>query len=85
MTSVDLYDPRASRQQNPVILAGIKRLWATFRRERSARRTVLALSQLDDRLLRDIGIEPQDVIDAMKGRPAPSILFNPMLKWSGRD
>lgn len=78
MTTLDLYDTDTPRHGNPVVLAGLKRLWASFKRTRAERKMVMTLNQLDDHLLRDIGIEPQDMIAALHGRRAPSIFFHPM-------
>jgi uncharacterized protein YjiS (DUF1127 family) len=42
-------------------VAGLRRAAGGYRRARSRRRTIQALSKLDDRLLRDIGIYPGDI------------------------
>jgi uncharacterized protein YjiS (DUF1127 family) len=83
MSSIDLYDTVSPRtEERSSVLAGLKRLWTSHNRKRAERKAerkmVIMLSQLDDHLLRDIGIEPQDLISALNGGRAPSILFNPM-------
>lgn len=78
MTTLDLYDTDTARTRHPAVLAGLRRLWASFARKRAERKTVMTLSQLDEKLLRDIGLEPQDVARALSDRNGPSILFNPM-------
>ncbi len=55
-------------------LAGPFKRMAQRRRERA---TLISLSQMDIRLLRDIGIEPRDIYDAMDGRKS-SVLLNPI-------
>jgi uncharacterized protein YjiS (DUF1127 family) len=50
---------------------------ARFADARRKRRAIIEISRLDARLLRDIGIEPIDVYDALNGRRR-SILFNPV-------
>jgi uncharacterized protein YjiS (DUF1127 family) len=47
------------------------------RRSRQRRQAIRELSQLDARLLRDIGIEPMDVYDALTGRYR-SVVLNPI-------
>jgi uncharacterized protein YjiS (DUF1127 family) len=47
------------------------------KRKRAQRIALRELSQLDARLLRDIGIEPVDVYDALTGRRR-SIILNPI-------
>ena len=64
---------RLRRQPNLLRL-----LLAMFRRHRRANRTYLELSKLDEWLLRDIGIDPADVRDAMQGRRSLSLLMHPM-------
>jgi uncharacterized protein YjiS (DUF1127 family) len=77
MTTLDLYEASAIAEKRPAILAGLKRLWTGFSRRREERITLNALSTLDTHLLRDIGIEPIDVYDALSGRRR-SVLFNPI-------
>ncbi|MDC9822248.1 DUF1127 domain-containing protein [Devosia sp. ZB163] len=54
------------------------RRWLEKRRVRQLQRITLGeLEQMNPHLLRDMGIEPRDVIDALEGRQS-SLLFNPM-------
>jgi len=82
MTTTDLLFDTTTPTPNLRRFAGpfrfVRRIWQALKRRREERRLVIALSSLDQHLLRDIGIEPIDVIDAMRGRPGPSILFHPM-------
>jgi uncharacterized protein YjiS (DUF1127 family) len=84
MTTLDLYDNDAatiaSAPARQGLGAALKRAWNRFLRRRAERRMVYTLASLDDRLLKDIGVEPQDVAAALAGRRAESILFNPMLR-----
>jgi uncharacterized protein YjiS (DUF1127 family) len=81
MTTLDLYEASGVAEKRPAILAGLKRLWAGFGRRREERMTLNALSRLDPYLLRDIGIEPLDVYDALSGRRR-SILFSPIRRYT---
>jgi uncharacterized protein YjiS (DUF1127 family) len=56
-----------------------------FSKKKRAQRIALReLSQLDARLLRDIGIEPLDVYDALTGRHR-SIILNPIRRSGGNE
>ncbi len=75
MTTYDLlFDRPVEKQSGPV--AKLKRAWVRFQRRRKETATIIELSRLDARLLRDVGIEPMDVYDALHGGRR-SILFNP--------
>ena len=67
--------PARRLRRQPHIL---RLLYAMFRRHRRAMRTYIELSKLDERLLYDIGIDPQDVRDALQNRPGLSLLMHPM-------
>lgn len=79
MTTLDLLYERAAETAEPRmnLLARFGQIWSGFAQRRRARRTVIELSRLDAYLLRDIGIEPMDVYDALHGRKQ-SILLDPM-------
>lgn len=77
MTTLDLFEPVAAGTERPVVLSGLRRLWASFNRRREERRALYELSYMDARLLRDMGIEPLDLYDALNGR-GRSVLFNPL-------
>lgn len=78
MTTYDLlFDAKSAAPQRPGALAWLKRQWMNDRRRRRERQTIHELSRLDAHLLRDMGIEPQDVYDALTGRTR-SILMSPL-------
>jgi uncharacterized protein YjiS (DUF1127 family) len=76
MTTMDLNEavPGASHR-GPGSLIG--RLFRRWRERRHERVTLIELSTMSPRLLRDMGIEPGDVRDALDGRRS-SVLFNPI-------
>jgi uncharacterized protein YjiS (DUF1127 family) len=82
MTTIELNETafQASRAHRTGWLA---RLWAVWKRRRAERLTLIALSQMDERLLRDVGIEPMDVMDGLNGINR-SALFNPTRR-GGKD
>jgi uncharacterized protein YjiS (DUF1127 family) len=51
---------------------------ATRRKRREERITLGELSRFDERRLRDLGIEPMDMRDALHGKRSASALFEPM-------
>lgn len=74
MTTMELNETLSAPRSR--LAAAIARALAAWRQRRRFRRQVIELSQLDARLLRDMGIEPADVADALRGRKS-SILLNP--------
>jgi uncharacterized protein YjiS (DUF1127 family) len=75
MTTYDLiFDRPVEKQSGP--FAYLKRAWAKFQRRRRETATIIELGRLDARLLRDVGIEPMNVYDALHGRRR-TVLFNP--------
>jgi uncharacterized protein YjiS (DUF1127 family) len=66
-----------TRVETPRGGSWISRLLAHFKRRHEQRITLAALSRMDAHLLRDMGIEPMDVEDALLGINR-SALFNPM-------
>ena len=68
----------------PITANFLVRLWRAFLARRRQRRIVYALSELDARLLRDIGLEPLDVHEAVEGRLSPGVLFQPMRRGDDR-
>lgn len=56
----------------------LKQLWLNHRRRRRMQRALMALGEMDAHLLRDIGIEPLDVYDALNSRRRQSVLFYPI-------
>lgn len=79
MTTIDINDRFAAATERPAREKIFARWFATWRRRRQARITLGELHRMDAYLLRDMGIEPQDVIDALEGRNS-SLLFNPVRK-----
>jgi uncharacterized protein YjiS (DUF1127 family) len=78
MSSYDLmFERTAAGEESRGIFRRLKQAWTNFRHRRKAAATVLELSRMDEYLLRDIGIEPQDVHDALRNRQL-SLLFNPI-------
>jgi uncharacterized protein YjiS (DUF1127 family) len=75
VTTIDIEDgftQTVTRPTNP-----IRRWFAAWRKRRTQRIALDQLSHLDSYLLRDMGIEPQDIRDALAGRDS-SLLFNPV-------
>jgi uncharacterized protein YjiS (DUF1127 family) len=78
MSTYDLMFERAAAGVEPRgILGRLKQALTSLRHRREAAATVLELSRMDEYLLRDIGLEPQDVHDALRRRDL-SILLNPI-------
>jgi len=78
MSTYDLMFERAVADDAPRgILGRLKQAWSSFQRHRREKAAVLELSRMDEHLLRDIGIEPMDVYDALEARRQP-ILFHPL-------
>lgn len=62
-------------------LGGLFRAWlAGVRKRREQRLTLYELSRVDDYLLRDMGINPADVRDALAGRRT-SVWLDPMRRY----
>jgi len=78
MTTIDLdQGPLAIRHNTD---AGfIRRLLGRWVARRKERATLFGLSRMQPHLLRDMGIEPGDIFDALDGKRS-SVLFNPMRK-----
>lgn len=76
MTTIDIDDFIGNTTKAPRI--GLLRRWvAAWRTRRTQRLTLAELGRMEAYHLRDMGIEPQDVIDALEGRDR-SLLFNPL-------
>jgi uncharacterized protein YjiS (DUF1127 family) len=67
MTTYDLHDIAADRRSIPDLMDGFKRLVTLIDRNRRRYRTLQAIAHLDADQLRDIGLEPDDVAEAMNG------------------
>lgn len=83
MTTLDFLVSEAPIARRPSLLGGLRSLLMRHRRRRDSFRSFEELSRMDARLLRDMGIEPLDVEDALNDRRR-SILFNPMRR-SAKD
>ena len=79
MTTIDINDRFTATVPRPARSNIFARWFADWRRRRAQRITLGQLSHMIAHLLRDMGIEPQDVIDALEGRDS-SLLFNPVRK-----
>jgi uncharacterized protein YjiS (DUF1127 family) len=79
MTTIDYEGvPAALPERRATSRFGLLRDWFAKRREqRQMRASMLELSRLDDRLLRDIGISHGDIRDALSGRRS-SVWLDPM-------
>ena len=75
MTTYDLDETMP--QARVGLFAGLRQALARFADRRHKRRATIELTRMDERLLRDIGIEPMDVYDALNGRNR-SALFDPV-------
>lgn len=78
MTTFDI-DERFVPTTRPARRNILARWFEAWRLRRRTRITLGELHRMDVYLLRDMGIEPQDVIDALEGRDS-SLLFNPVRK-----
>lgn len=78
MTTIDLNESSLATRHNTD--AGfIRRLLARWVQRRKERATLISLSRMQAYLLRDMGIEPGDIFDALDGKHS-SVLFNPIRK-----
>jgi len=77
MTTIDIEDGFTQTVTRPI--GPIRRWIAAWRKRRIQRIALTELSTMDSYLLRDMGIEPQDVMDALRSRDS-SLLFNPVRK-----
>ncbi len=67
------YVPRERQNSASGVIARLRRIWDERRKRMRQRRTEIELRHIDPRLLRDMGIEPQDVFDAMQARRSRGI------------
>jgi len=73
---LDAAIPTVRVRSNPIV-----RWFKAWHRYRTQRLTLQTLSRMDEHLLRDMGISPADISDALNGRRNASALFDPV----GRD
>jgi len=69
----------APEQQSFGLLARVFGAVRRMERRRAERATLIGLARMDAYMLRDMGIEPRDIYDALDGKRT-SILFNPIRK-----
>lgn len=79
MTTIELNEPLPEVARSNTDAGFIRRLFRRWRERREERATLLELSRMQAHLLRDMGIEPGDVYDALDGNRS-SVLFNPIRK-----
>jgi len=77
MTTVELNAPSHEVTSSNVDAGFIRRLLRRWRERRAERATLMELSRIEPYLLRDMGIEPSDIFDALDGKRS-SLLFIPM-------
>ena len=80
MTTMELNDSLPSERAG--FFSRIAKLFAAWRAANRRQDALLELSHLDARLLRDIGIEPMDVYDAVNRKVGHSVLLNPIRRSS---
>jgi uncharacterized protein YjiS (DUF1127 family) len=79
MNAIELNQPLLEVSRANTDAGYIRRLFRRWRERREERATLLALARMQAHLLRDMGIEPSDIYDALDGNRS-SVLFNPVRK-----
>jgi uncharacterized protein YjiS (DUF1127 family) len=79
MTTIELNEPLLEVSRANTDAGFLRRLFRRWRERRQERATLMALARMQSHLLRDMGIEPGDVYDALDGNRS-SVLFNPIRK-----
>lgn len=82
MTTYEMND--AARERGFNLAAWLGRVFSAWRRNAHRRQAIQDLSTLDARLLRDVGIDWEDVHDGILGYRR-SILFNPLPRDRAKD
>jgi uncharacterized protein YjiS (DUF1127 family) len=80
MTTMDIdraTEVAAPERRSHGLLAGILGLLKRMEERRVERATLIELSRMNAYMLRDMGIEPRDIYDALDGRKN-SVLLNPI-------
>jgi uncharacterized protein YjiS (DUF1127 family) len=72
MATIDLTGWVRARPRRPGVLAALRAGWQDYRRRRQERDELRALARLDPRLIRDAGLDPEQVYDAAGGAPGSS-------------
>ena len=70
MTTLELLGLANGRPMTKSFLTGLVRIAASVKRWRERRQTLARLSRLSDRQLRDAGLEPSEIYDALNGQHA---------------
>lgn len=83
MTTLELNEPLREASRSSTGAGFITRLFRRWRQRREERATLMTLSRMQPHLLRDMGLEPGDVYDALDGNRS-SVLFNPLRKSEHR-
>lgn len=84
MTTLDFFASEPAVAKRPSFFATLRKFWTNMARRRAERRTIVELSRLDAHLLRDMGIEPLDIYDALNGRRR-SVLFTPVRRNTSHE
>lgn len=84
MTTIELSEPLSKASRANTDAGFIRRLFRRWRERREERATLMELARMQAHLLRDMGIEPGDIHDALDGNRS-SLLFNPIGKPDHRD
>lgn len=83
MTTIDFDETLAASQPRGILARigeALNHRIAVMRKRREERLVLDELIRLDERMLRDLGIEPMDVYDALYRKRGTSVLFNPVRK-----
>jgi uncharacterized protein YjiS (DUF1127 family) len=68
MATTDLAGRLRRRPARHGVADAVRDLWAAFLHRREERRTLVALSRLGPRAMRDMGLDPEQVYEALGGR-----------------
>lgn len=81
MTTIDIGRATsvAPERRSFGLLARVGEFFRRWEERRAERATLIMLARMDSYMLRDIGLEPRDIYDALEGRES-SLLFNPIRK-----
>ena len=79
MTTLELNEPLNEISRANTDAGFIRRLFRRWRERRQERATLKMLARMPTHLLRDMGIEPSDIYDALDGNRS-SALFNGVRK-----
>lgn len=78
MTTIDSDALPAAGPNRPGIFAALWQAILQYRKRRALQRTLIQLSSYDARILRDMGIDPRDVAEAVHGRGHSLLFFEPL-------